>query len=62
MMSDEKKAVTDDSDCDDCVGDEDEEDDTQLMHKQKTAGKLTLYLLTSESIVINDIGRSFFSL
>ena len=39
-MSDEKKTVTDDSDCDDCV---DDEDDTHLVHKPKTSGKLTLY-------------------
>ena len=41
MMSDEKKAVTDDSDSDGCVGDEDQ-DDTQMMHKNKTAGILAL--------------------
>ena len=56
-MSDEKKAVTDDSDCDVDVGDEDE-DDTQLMHKHKTAGKFTPYPLTTEFTVIIDI-RSF---
>ena len=36
-MSDEKKDVTDDSDCDACI---DDEEDTKLVHKHKTAGKL----------------------
>ena len=53
-MSDEKKTVTDDSDCDDCVGDE---DDTHLVHKPKTSGKLTLYQFTPKIIVkiISDV-------
>ena len=39
MTFDDKKTVTDDSDCGGCVGDE---DGTKMMHKHKTAGILTL--------------------
>ena len=44
MMFDDKKTVTNDSDCEDYVGDEDQ-DDTQMMHKHKTAGILTPELI-----------------
>ena len=50
-MSDEKKTVTDDSDCDDCFGDE---DDTHLVHKPKTSGKLTPIKLHPRSLRSKD--------
>ena len=57
-MSYEKKTVTDDSDC------VDDEEDTHLVHKPKTSGKLTLYHFTPKIIIkiISDVFdiRSFF--
>ena len=46
-MSDEKKTVIDDSDCDDCV---DDEGDTHLVYKPKTSGKIDLYQFTPKLI------------